>query len=317
VGWSSRSRGAATRRLVPLAAAGATVASLSGGALQSAPPAAAAAPPARAAASSTIPSPPKDPSVSALVPATIRKKGSVTAAMDATYPPDEFVAANGKTIIGMDADFQYALDDVMGIKTTLVNATFDSIIGGIVAGRYDVGNSSFTVTAQREQQVNFVTYFKAGEAFYVNASSTLKLNGLPSLCGLKVSVETGTTEQTDAENTVKTCKAAHKAPDTVLPFDTQNEANLAVSTGRADLGFADSQVAAYIVHQSNGQFKLDGAAIEVAPYGFAFPKGSRLDVAELAALKVLMKDGIYAKILAKWGTETGAITNPVINPKVG
>ncbi|HTW98389.1 MAG TPA: transporter substrate-binding domain-containing protein, partial [Acidimicrobiales bacterium] len=123
-------------------------------------------------------------------------------------------------------------------------------------------------------------------------------------------------EQSDAQNTEKTCKAAGKKPDAVLSFDTQNEANLAVSSGRADLGFADSQVAAYIVHQSHGQFKLDGAAIEVAPYGFAFPKGSTLDKATLAAVKILMKDGIYTKILDLWGVQPGAISNPMINPMV-
>ena len=83
---------------------------------------------------------------------------------------------------------------------------------------------------------------------------------------------------------------------------TQNEANLAVSSGRAQIGFADSQVAGYIVKQSKGQFKLDGQAFEVAPYGFAFAKSSKLDKATLAAVKVLMKDGIYAKILDKWGS---------------
>ena len=252
----------------------------------------------------------------ALVPAAIRKQGYVTVAMDATYPPDEMTAANGTTIIGMDADMQYAISDVLGIKSHLINATFDTILPGLLAGRYDEGNSSFTVTAAREKQVNFVTYFQAGEAFYVNASSTLKLNGLSSLCGLKVSVEEGTTEESDAQNTEKTCKAAGKKPDTVLPFDTQNDANVAVSNGRADVGFADSQVAAYIVHQSHGRFKLDGAAIEVAPYGFAFPKGSTLDKATLAAVKILMKDGIYLKILDLWGVQPGEISNPTINPMV-
>ena len=93
---------------------------------------------------------------------------------------------------------------------------------------------------------------------------------------------------------------------------TQTEANLAVSDDRAQIGFADSQVAGYIVEQSKGHFKLDGAAFEVAPYGFAFPKSSTLDKATLAAVKVLMKDGIYRKILDKWGVQAGAITNPAI-----
>jgi polar amino acid transport system substrate-binding protein len=312
----SRHTAIGARRIIALTSAGGAALALSAAALGSAVPASASGA-ATARPAGAVPTPPKDPAVAALVPASLRKQGYITVAMDATYPPDEMTAANGTTIIGMDADMQYALSDVMGIKSKLINATFDTIIAGIDAGRYDEGNSSFTVTSAREKQVNFVTYFQAGEAFYVDSSSTLKLNGLKSLCGLSVSVESGTTEQSDAENTIKTCDAAHKKPDSVLTFDTQDEANLAVSSGRADLGFADSQVAAYIVHESHGQFKLDGAAIEVAPYGFAFPKGSTLDAATLAAVKVLMKDGIYTKILDKWGVQPGAISNPTINPNVG
>ena len=261
-----------------------------------------------------IPTPPKDPTVAALVPASFRAKGSVSAAMDASYPPDEFIAANGSTIVGMDADFNVALGAVMGVKWVGVNAVFDTIIAGLQAGKFDVGNSSFTVNQKREKQVNFVTYFQAGEGYYVSKSSMLKLNGLMSLCGRTVSVEDGTTEQTDAQNQAKACTKAGKKPDTVLSFSSQNEANLAISSGRAQIGFADSQVAGYIVSEAKGQFKLDGPAFGVAPYGFAFAKSSKLDAATLAAVKVLMKDGIYAKILKKWGVQAGAITKPVILP---
>ena len=169
----------------------------------------------------------------------------------------------------MDADFSAALGAVMGVKWVDVDATFDTIIVGLQAGKYDVGNSSFTVTALREKQVNFVTYFQAGEGYYVPKSSSLKLNGLMSLCGHTVAVETGTTEQTDANSAVGLCKKADKKADTVLAFSTQNEANLAIASGRAQIGFADSQVAGYIVVQAKGQFKLDGPAFGVAPYGFA------------------------------------------------
>ncbi len=260
-----------------------------------------------------IPTPPKDAAVAALVPASIKAKGSVVSAMDATYPPDEFVAANGTTIIGMDADFSAAFGAVMGVKWVDVDATFDTIIAGLKAGKFDVGNSSFTVTTKREKQVNFVTYFQAGEGYYVEKSSSLKLAGsLLALCGRTVSVETGTTEQTDANSAAALCTKAKMKPDTVFAFSTQNEANLAISSGRAQIGFADSQVAGYIVEQSHGQFKLDGPAFGVAPYGFAFAKTSKLDIATLAAVKVLIKDGIYAKILDKWGIQAGAITKPAI-----
>lgn len=265
----------------------------------------------------SIPVPKKDPAVAALVPASVRAKGVVTFAADASYAPDEFVAANGHTIVGMDVDLGDALAEVMGLKAKFVNATFDTIITSVTDGRYDVGLSSFTVTAAREKQVNFVSYFSAGEGFYVKASGGPALSGLASLCGKSVAVETGTTEQSDAASQAKACKKAGKTPDTVLPFNTQSEANLAVSSGRAQVGFSDSQVAAYIVEQSHGQFKLAGHPFEVAPYGIAFAKKGTLDKATLAALKVLMADGTYKKILDKWGIEDGAIAHPVINPAVG
>lgn len=240
----------------------------------------------------------------------------VSFAADATYAPDEFVAANGKTIIGMDVDLGDALATVMGLRAHFVDATFDTIIPGLVDGRFDVGLSSFTVTAAREKQVNFVSYYQAGEGFYVKSSGGPTLSGLSSLCGMKVAVESGTTEQSDAQAEIAKCKARHKTPDTVLPFNTQDEANLAVSSGRANVGFADSQVAAYIVLTSHGVFKNTGHPFEVAPYGIAFPKSSTLDKATLVALKDLMSDGIYGKILAKWGIQNGAISHPVINPAV-
>ena len=68
---------------------------------------------------------------------------------------------------------------------------------------------------------------------------------LADLCGHTVAVEKGTTEETDATAQSKKCKSAGKAGVTVLTFPDQNGANLALSSGRAQLGFADSPVAEY------------------------------------------------------------------------
>jgi polar amino acid transport system substrate-binding protein len=227
--------------------------------------------------------------------------------MDATYPPDEYIGTDGHTIIGMDADLAKALGDVMGLKWNTVNASFDTIIPGLVSGKYDIGNSSFTDTKAREKVVNFVDYFTAGEAFYVKAGAASTITSLASLCGKSVSVESGTVEQTDATTQSKACTTGGKPAVAVQTYSTQNEANLAVSSGRADAGFADSQVAAWIVKQSNGVFKLSGQAFSLAPYGIAVPKASGLTPAVLAAMKAIMADGTYSQILAKWGVTNGAI----------
>ena len=103
----------------------------------------------------------------------------------------------------------------------------------------------------------------------------------------------------------------------VLVYPDQNAANLSISSGRAEVGMADTPVAAYIVKQSSGQFKLTGEAYNTAPYGIALPKGSGMAQPILDALKLLMSNGTYDAILTKWGVESGAITNPTINGAIG
>ena len=173
-----------------------------------------------------------------------------------------------------------AVGALMGLKVDVKNATFDSIIPGLAAGKYDVGASSFTDTKEREKTVDFVTYFTAGESFFTKASGGVAIAGLSELCGHTVAVEKGTTEETDAGTQSKKCTSSGKPAVKVLSFPDQNGANLALSSGRAQLGFADSPVAAYQVKQSGGQFKLVGASIANAPYGLAVAKHSGLAPAD-------------------------------------
>jgi polar amino acid transport system substrate-binding protein len=244
--------------------------------------------------------------VAKLVPAAVKSKGTLTVAADATYAPDEFVGSNGHTVVGMDADLSKALAAVMGLKANVVNATFDTIIPGIAAGKYDVGASSFSDTKEREKTVDFVDYFIAGESFMTKASGGTSISSIADICGKTVAVEKGTTEEADAGTQSKKCQSAGKPAVKVLSFSDQNAANLALSSGRAELGFLDSPVAEYQVKQSNGQFKVVGASYATGPYGLALPKGS-LAPAVLAALKVLMQNGTYSSILSHWGLSSGAI----------
>ncbi|HUY43258.1 MAG TPA: ABC transporter substrate-binding protein [Acidimicrobiales bacterium] len=240
-----------------------------------------------------------------LVPALYKGK-TLAVATDATYAPDESMA--GTKMVGFDVDLMSAVAKTLGVKIQENNVTFDNIIAGIKSGHYVIGNSSFTDNKAREQQVNFVDYFQAGEGVYTAKSSNVKFTGFKSFCGLKVAVETGTVEQTDAQNASKLCKGAKKV--SVLTFPTQTEANLAVSSGHADVGFLDSQIAGYVVSQSKGKFKLVGSAVNVAPYGIATPKttaGAQLALAIQAAMKTLVKNGTYLAILNKWGVSSGKL----------
>ncbi len=244
-------------------------------------------------------------SAASLVPASL-KGATLQVATDATYAPDE--SMKGSTMVGFDIDLIKAVATTLGLHVNENNVTFDNIIAGIDSGKYTIGNSSFTDTKAREKSVYFVDYFQAGEGVYAKASSTAKFTGFKSFCGMSVAVETGTVEQTDATTASKSCPSGKKV--NVIPFPTQTEANLAVSSGHATFGFVDSQIAGYIVSSSSGLFKLVGSAVNVAPYGIATPKtnvGHSLAKAIKAAIVVLIGNGTYGKILAKYGVSAGAL----------
>jgi polar amino acid transport system substrate-binding protein len=258
----------------------------------------------------------KDAKIAAEVPSAIRSKGTLKVAADATYPPNEFIRPGEKTVVGMDADLAKALGQVMGLKVNVVNATFDAIIPGLAAKKYDLGMSSFTDTKEREQTVDFVTYLIAGTEFYVKAKGGPTINTLADLCGHKVAVEKGTTQADDANAQSKKCKAAGKPAVKVLVFPDQNGANLALTSGRGEVGMVDTPVGDYLVKQSPGQFKVVGKAYGTAPYGIAIPKGSGMPKPVLDALNVLISNGTYEAILQKWGIKHFRIKNPKINGAV-
>lgn len=258
----------------------------------------------------------KDSKVAAEVPAAVKKKGTLTVAADATYPPNEFIDPSSKKVVGMDPDLAVALGKVMGLKMKVVNATFDSIIPGLAAHKYDVGMSSFTDTKEREATVDFVTYLIAGTEFYVSAKGGPTVNTLADLCGHKVAVEKGTVQADDVTAQSKKCKKAGKPAVNLSVFPDQNGANLALSSGRAEIGMADTPVADYLVKKSSAQFKVVGKAYGTAPYGIAIPKDSGMAPPFRDALKVLISNGAYQAVLDKWGIKHFAIKNPKINGAV-
>jgi polar amino acid transport system substrate-binding protein len=251
--------------------------------------------------------------IASQVPAPIKAKGTLTVATEAQYAPNEFIAPDGHTVIGMDADLMQALGSLMGLKVTLVNSNFETIIPGLAAGRYDIGASSFTDTKEREKTVDFVDYFKAGISFYALSSANPGVKSIADLCGKTVAVEKGTVELEEATKQSATCKKEGKGAVTVLSFPGQNPVNLAIASGRAELGMADSPVVAYQIKQGGGRFKLVGESYNFAPYGLAIPKTSGMTKPIYAALKELMAHGTYLQILNKWGIQSGAITEPKIN----
>jgi polar amino acid transport system substrate-binding protein len=251
-----------------------------------------------------------DDSVSATPAAGER---TLTVAADATYPPNEFLGPDGRTVMGMSPDLGEAIGQAMGVRLKFVNAPFDGILPGLAAGKYDIGFSSFTDTKERERTVDFVTYYSAGTSFFVRAEDGPQIGTLADLCGHTIAVQKGTVQAGYAAKQADECDSGGKPSLKVLVLPDQPAANLALSSGRADVAMTDTPVAAYQVKKSDGRFKLVGKPFGTAPYGIAVPKGSDLAKPLLRAVKSIMRDGSYDAVLRKWGVQVGAIDDPTVN----
>jgi polar amino acid transport system substrate-binding protein len=261
-----------------------------------------------------------DTALGGQVPANITADGKIVIATDAAYAPNEYTLEGSDEIIGMDVDLGKAIGKVLGVEVEFVNASFDGILAGIQAGRYELGMSSFTDTKEREQTVDFVTYFEAGTSTMVRKCNPKNIKTTEDLCGKKVGAENGTTQldqlndETVEGSVVKACKEAGKDAPVAQGFPKQTDVNAALAANRIDAYMADSPVVDYAVKKTGNAFEKAGEDTDSAPYGIAVPKNAgTFSTALQGAVQKLIEDGTYKEILDNWGTSGGAITEAKVN----
>jgi polar amino acid transport system substrate-binding protein len=233
--------------------------------------------------------------------------GTLTIGSDVSYPPQEFFKEGTREAQGFDIDIGKALADKMGLKFKVVNNSFDSIIPGLTSKHFDIIISAMTIKPERQQVIDFIPYFSAGESFVVPKSSTKNLTQLSDLCGLKVAAEKGTAEEDEAKGLNAAGQPCASNKVTVHAYDVDTTALAELAKGTDDVHFTDSPVAGYEVKR-NSNIKISGGVIEVAPEGIGMRKNdSSVENPVRNAFKAIENDGTYDNILKKWGLQDGDI----------
>jgi len=264
-----------------------------------------------------LPSVSADPALAAKVPAAVSADGKISVGSDTTYAPAEFLDADGKTIIGFDVDLFDLVAAKLGLKAEFATAPFDSIIAGVSSGKYEAGVSSFTINPDRLAEATMVSYFNAGTQWSTKKGNPEKVDP-DNACGLAIAVQKATVQVDDITARSQKCTDAGKPAITIDQYDAQSDATASVVSGKDVAGLADLPVMVYAVQQTNGQLELLGDPYGAAPYGYVFPK-DQTDFGQTIAdaVKALIADGSYQKVLEKWGVQDGAITDPTVNPTIG
>lgn len=257
-----------------------------------------------------------DPGIAAAL-AEAGHEGPLTMATDlAVGLPWAATEEDGTTPQGMDIDLALALGELMGVEMKIDNTSFDTLIPGLVADRYDLSISAMIDNTERQEQVDFVDFVYAGSGFLGAADSDIDQLTLADICGLSIAVARGTVEETYVTEQSASCEADGSAVVDIQVFQTMQQSILALQAGRVDAVLGENIQNGYLATDPASGLVVLSDTIGESPVGIAFPKDSTLVEVVRAALQHLIDTGVYMEIMTKWGAESGAINEATVNEAI-
>ena len=233
-------------------------------------------------------------------------------------PPWAVVGPTGTVETGVDIDLGTALTQVLGLKLqTVLVGDASTLLAGISAGRYDTFLGPLGITAARKQTLFELIWVK--NTFYFEVPKASPVQSVTDLCGKTVAVLTGTISATITAGASKDdCTSQGRPAINQVSFATDPEAQLAVKGGRADAYALSDASCLYSVSQpgastlrcvvpkASENIAVNNAALAVSNQNTALLNALK------AALQELQKQGVYQKIMAKWGLQSDAVSEFVL-----
>ena len=244
------------------------------------------------------------------VPEDIKSSGKLIVGVNIPYAPNEFKDPSGK-IVGFDVDLMNAVAATLGLTAEYREADFAKIIPSIQGDTFNVGMSSFTDTKEREQTVDFVTYFSAGILWAQRPGSRRPEQRVRQEGGGAGHHDRGDRRAARQEQGVHRRGQAGDRHHQVRRPGRRHQRRGA-RPGRRDVGgFAGDRCTRS--SRATASWRPAGEIADAAPYGWPVKKGSPLAQSLKQALEHLIENGKYKEIATNWGVESGMIDKPVIN----
>ncbi|OMG71220.1 ABC transporter substrate-binding protein [Burkholderia ubonensis] len=222
-------------------------------------------------------------------------------AVDPTYPPLEYKLPDG-TLAGFGIDITNALCAELRARCVWVESSFDGMIPGLLARKFDVIASSMTITPKRMQQIAFTNRISNAPARLVARKGSPLLPSAEALKGKRVGVEQGSAQ---ADYAIANWQAAGVQ---IVSYPNQDQVYADLVTGRLDAAFQASIAASdgFLKKPQGKDFMFAGAPIDDPKYfGQGDGLGLRKQDVELRdafnhALAAILANGTYARINRKY-----------------
>lgn len=221
---------------------------------------------------------------------TLKENGVIRIAMSGAYPPFNFVNEENQ-VVGFDPAVGAEIAERMGLEVEIVTTAWDGIIGGLLANKYDAIVGSMTITAERDEVVDFVgPYYTTRRTIFTKPDSGI--TSLEDLQGKNVGVTLGETHEEWARDQGLSVNTYKGLPELLLELEN----------GRVDAIVNDSIAAILAMTEKGQEFEMfDDPSSEPFGAGIAIREGNPALAAEMqAALDAVMEDGTYTEIAMEW-----------------
>ena len=253
-----------------------------------------------------------DSKLRAMLPESVRSRGVLRVATDASYAPFELVGQDGDSIVGFDPDLGAQIGKLLGLRVKFSQVAFDGLIPALQSGRFDLVMAGMNDTVERQRAVDFIDYFHIDKlGMIVPKGNPDGIHTLMDLCGKTVAVQKATAQLEWVQQKSKKCGK----PMNIAVFPAETDAQLQVRTRRAAADVTDYTVATYVAGSAGGK----GFGVVPTPYvdalhGIAVAKDqTQLRDAVQQAVQRLMDDGTYASLLKRWDLHDIAIDRATID----
>jgi ABC-type amino acid transport substrate-binding protein len=236
---------------------------------------------------------------------------------------------------GLDVDLANAMGSKLGVRFSFQEVGhFTHSISDVTQQRVDIGMSVLRDDANGREQVDYIDYLDPGIALLVPKDNPDGIRSLEDLCGRAVvrPLETPAgplfdQSQRCAANgkpaiTLMTCpKISGFRPDAGKPVDSRtcpsggDPLQLLVDR-RVDAAVLDLPVARRLADTSpvGQQLEIVEPPVKTAPYGIVVAKQDAATRDALrSALRAVIADGTYDRILKKWGLQDFALRTASVN----
>jgi polar amino acid transport system substrate-binding protein len=255
------------------------------------------------------------PARAAELPAAIKARGAIIAAIVPNYPPLDLRDPATNELTGLDVDLGNAIAAKLGVKMQWQETSFDQMVSAVDTGRVDIILSGMTDLASRHDKVSFVDYLRSGPQFFVQLARAKEFPDMLALCGKSVGTSRRTSFPSEiAAWSAEHCKAAGKPDIVVVGTEGSPDARTQLKQGRVDAAMQGNETLPYVMGLEPGTYAAVGGPISSQLTGIGIAKNATdLQGAIAGAVGELIADGSYKKILDKWKLGEDAIEKATIN----